>query len=46
MEEHLAEGALYAQNKTGNVNVHFTVSLGIGKPISAVLDVYLLPKDK
>ena len=26
MEEHLAEGALYAQNKTGNVNVHFTVS--------------------
>ena len=26
MEEHLAEGALYARNKAGNVNVHFTVS--------------------
>ena len=26
MEEHLAEGALYARNAAGNVNVHFTVS--------------------
>ena len=26
MEEHLAEGALYAAGKSGKVNVHFTVS--------------------
>ncbi len=26
MEEHLVEGALYAANKAGKVNVHFTVS--------------------
>lgn len=26
MEEHLAEGAMYGKNKTGNVNIHFTVS--------------------
>lgn len=26
LEEHLVEGALYAANKTGKVNVHFTVS--------------------
>lgn len=26
MEEHLAEGALYARNAAGEVNVHFTVS--------------------
>lgn len=26
MEEHLAEGAMYAKNKTGDVNIHFTVS--------------------
>lgn len=26
MEEHLAEGALYAKNKLGKVNLHFTVS--------------------
>ena len=26
MEEHLAEGALYARNSAGKVNVHFTVS--------------------
>ena len=26
LEEHLAEGALYARNAAGNVNVHFTVS--------------------
>jgi len=26
MEEHLAEGALYAKNNVGEVNVHFTVS--------------------
>ena len=26
MEEHLAEGALYACNKGGDVNIHFTVS--------------------
>lgn len=26
LEEHLVEGALYAGGKTGNVNVHFTVS--------------------
>ncbi|MCD7971984.1 MAG: DUF4301 family protein [Candidatus Azobacteroides sp.] len=26
MEEHLAEGALYAKNKEKNVNIHFTVS--------------------
>ena len=26
LEEHLVEGALYAKEKSGNVNVHFTVS--------------------
>ena len=26
MEEHLAEGAMYARNEAGDVNVHFTVS--------------------
>ena len=26
LEEHLVEGALYAKGKSGNVNVHFTVS--------------------
>ena len=26
LEEHLVEGALYAANKSGKVNVHFTVS--------------------
>ncbi|MCD8044635.1 MAG: DUF4301 family protein [Tannerellaceae bacterium] len=26
MEEHLAEGAMYAKNTTGDVNIHFTVS--------------------
>ena len=26
LEEHLVEGALYAQDENGNVNVHFTVS--------------------
>ncbi len=26
LEEHLAEGALYAANKNGKVNIHFTVS--------------------
>ncbi len=26
MEEHLAEGAMYAKNKAGEVNIHFTVS--------------------
>ena len=26
MEEHLAEGAMYAKSKNGNVNIHFTVS--------------------
>ena len=26
MQEHLVEGALYAAGKTGNVNIHFTVS--------------------
>lgn len=26
MEEHLAEGAMYAKNNTGEVNIHFTVS--------------------
>lgn len=26
MEEHLAEGAMYAKNNTGQVNLHFTVS--------------------
>ncbi len=26
MEEHLAEGAMYAKNRAGNVNIHFTVS--------------------
>lgn len=26
LEEHLAEGALYAKNKVGKVNLHFTVS--------------------
>lgn len=26
MQEHLVEGALYAQNKTNQVNIHFTVS--------------------
>ncbi len=26
MQEHLVEGALYASNKSGNVNIHFTVS--------------------
>lgn len=26
MEEHLAEGALYAKNSVGEVNIHFTVS--------------------
>jgi hypothetical protein len=26
LEEHLAEGAMYAADKNGNVNVHFTVS--------------------
>jgi hypothetical protein len=26
MQEHLVEGALYAANKTNNVNIHFTVS--------------------
>ncbi len=26
MEEHLAEGAMYAKNQDGNVNIHFTVS--------------------
>ena len=26
LEEHLVEGALYAANKNGKVNVHFTVS--------------------
>jgi hypothetical protein len=26
MEEHLAEGALYAKNEKGEVNIHFTVS--------------------
>ena len=26
MEEHLAEGAMYAKNTTGKVNIHFTVS--------------------
>ena len=26
MEEHLSEGALYARNEAGDVNVHFTVS--------------------
>ncbi|GHT37783.1 hypothetical protein FACS189435_3570 [Bacteroidia bacterium] len=26
LEEHLAEGAMYAKNKTGEVNIHFTVS--------------------
>lgn len=26
LEEHLAEGAMYAAGKSGNVNVHFTVS--------------------
>ena len=26
MEEHLAEGALYAKNNAGEVNIHFTVS--------------------
>lgn len=38
-------GGLNEKSKN-QCNVHFTVSLGIGKPISAVLDVYLLPKDK
>lgn len=28
MEEHLAEGAMYAKNKAGEVNLHFTVSAG------------------
>ena len=28
MEEHLVEGALYAKNKTGKVNLHLTVSAG------------------
>ena len=26
MEEHLAEGAMYAKNNAGEVNIHFTVS--------------------
>ncbi|MDR1645544.1 MAG: DUF4301 family protein [Tannerellaceae bacterium] len=26
IEEHLAEGAMYAKNRTGDVNLHFTVS--------------------
>lgn len=36
MEEHLAEGALYAKNKLGKVNLHFTVSpehLGLFKTL-------------
>jgi len=44
MEEHLAEGAMYAKNSTGKVNVHFTVSpehVGLFKKlVSEVQEAY------
>ena len=41
LEEHLVEGALYAANKNGKVNVHFTVSPEHRASVSYThLDVY------
>lgn len=44
MEEHLAEGAMYARNENGTVNIHFTVSHDhlpfFEKLVSDVLPLY------
>lgn len=44
LEEHLVEGALYATNKSGEVNVHFTVSPQhnelFRKKVAEVVDTY------
>ena len=38
MEEHLAEGAMYASGKSGKVNVHFTVSTEHRKLFEALVE--------
>lgn len=38
VEEHLSEGALYAKNRDGNVNIHFTVSPEHRKSFMGLID--------